>query len=255
MITASALSPMNGVRHAFFTREGGVSEGAFASLNCGYGSGDDPDRVAANRAQAMGLLDAGDGALVTLHQVHSADVAVVEAPWPPGEAPTADAAVTRRPGMALGVLTADCAPVLMADAEAGVIGAAHAGWRGTLKGVIEAAVEAMCGLGAERGRIAAAIGPCIQQRSYEVGPELRDRFVDADAQDAVFFRDAPRDGRFLFDLSGHLGRRLRGLGVAVVERAPDDTCADEARFFSYRRALRAGETDYGRGLAAIVLGG
>ncbi len=257
MITSQALNRDGRVCHGFFTREGGVSEGVFASLNCGYGSGDNPDHVAQNRDRAMDLLgpDSGlnGGDLATLYQVHSADVVVVEEPWKPGQAPHADATVTRTPGVALGVLTADCAPVLFADETAGVIGAAHAGWRGALDGIVEAAVDAMCRIGAERGRINAALGPTIQKASYEVGPEFHARFMDAATANGEFFADAPRSGHFLFDLPGFLGRKLENLGLAAVETFPDDTCADENRFFSYRRATRLGEKDYGRGLAAILI--
>lgn len=255
MITAQALNGKGRVRHGFFTREGGVSEGLFASLNCGFGSGDNPEHIAANRALAMQRLDLAGDALVTLFQVHSADVAVVDKPWQPGQAPRADAAVTRRPGIALGVLTADCAPVLLNDGEAGVIGAAHAGWRGALKGVVEATVEAMCAIGAEKERISAAVGPCIQQDSYEVGPELHAEYVNASALSGDFFEPSGRDGHFMFDLPGYLGRCLDGLGLALVEGLGEDTCADEDRFFSYRRATQRREKDYGRGLAAIVLTG
>lgn len=255
MITADALNRIDRVRHAFFTREGGVSEGAFASLNCGFGSGDDPARVADNRARAMARLALAGGRLVTLYQVHSTEVAFVEKPWPKGQMPHADVAVTATPGVALGVLTADCAPVLMADAAAGVIGAAHAGWRGALDGVIEAAVEAMCRLGADRRRIAAAVGPCIQQRSYEVGPEFHARFVAADPGNADLFVAAKRAGHYLFDLPGLVARRLGAVGISAVEIAADDTCADAARFFSYRRATLEGERDYGRSLSAIALEG
>jgi hypothetical protein len=255
MITAQALRGIDRVRHAFFTREGGVSEGAFASLNCGYGSGDDPERVASNRTRAMARLGREGGDLATLYQVHSADVVVVERSWPKGQAPHADAQVTRTPGVALGVLTADCAPVLMADDRAGVIGAAHAGWRGALDGVIEAAVEAMCGLGAAKADIVAAVGPCIQQRSYEVGPEFRARFVEADAANGRFFKTAERSGHFMFDLSGYAAERLARLGLKAVEVGANDTCADPERFFSYRRATLSGARDYGRGLSAIVLEG
>jgi YfiH family protein len=253
MITSEALSRDGRVRHGFFTREGGVSEGVFASLNCGLGSGDNPDHVAQNRDRAMDKLGLDGGDLVTLYQVHSAAAVVVEEPWKPGEAPHADAAVTRTPGVALGILTADCAPVLFADETAGVIGVAHAGWRGALDGILEAAVDAMCGLGAVPGRINAALGPTIQKASYEVGPEFHARFMDAATANGGFFEDAPRDGHFLFDLPGFLERRLENLGLAAVETFPDDTCADEKRFFSYRRATRLGEKDYGRGLAAILI--
>ena len=169
MITSQALNGKSRVRHGFFTREGGVSDGLFSSLNCGFGSGDNPDHITANRSLAMRRLGLEGDDLVTLFQVHSANVVVVDKPWKPGQAPRADAAVTRRPGIALGILSADCAPVLLADSEAGVIGAAHAGWRGALAGIVEATVEAMCVLGAERGRIGVAVGPCIQQDSYKVG--------------------------------------------------------------------------------------
>jgi YfiH family protein len=257
MITCQALRGNERVNHGFFTRGGGVSEGVFASLNCGFGSGDDPDHVAQNRDRAMARLDPDlgldGGALATLYQVHSADVAVVDEPWKPGQAPHADAAVTRTPGVALGILTADCAPVLFADETAGVIGAAHVGWRGALDGIVEAAVDAMCAIGAEPGRINAAIGPSIQQASYEVGPEFHARFMAACSSNQGFFTDAPRDGHFLFDLPGFLGSKLENLGLAAVETSADDTCADESRFFSHRRATRLGEKDYGRGLAAILI--
>ena len=255
MITAQALDGLSRVRHAFFTREGGVSEGAFASLNCGFGSGDAPERIASNRARAMTRLGRRGDNLATLYQVHSADVAVVEKPWPKGQAPRADAQVTRAPGVALGILTADCAPILLADERAGVIGAAHAGWRGALDGVIEAAVAAMRGLGAKNADIVAAVGPCIQQASYEVGPEFHARFVAADPANTRFFKAAARPGHFLFDLSGYVADRLGRLGLRAVEAGAWDTCADEARFFSYRRAVLKGESDYGRGLSAIVLEG
>jgi len=190
---------------------------------------------------------------VTVYQTHSADVVTVGEPWKADAAPSADATVTRMPGVALGVLTADCAPVLMADEEAGVIGAAHAGWRGALKGILEASVEAMCGLGARRQGIVAAIGPAIQQESYEVGPEFHAEFMDSDKRDGAFFRDSPRNGHFMFDLPGYVVGRLEALGLAAVEAVPDDTFGDEDRFFSYRRATQRREHDYGRGLAAIAL--
>ncbi|NQV82433.1 MAG: peptidoglycan editing factor PgeF [Rhodospirillales bacterium] len=259
MITAQTLKRSVRVRHAFFTRTGGVSQGLYGSLNCGLGSDDDPDHVATNRACAQARLagDLSGGAeLVTLYQVHSPTVVCVEAPWRPGESPRADAMVTDRRGVALGVLTADCAPVLFADAEAnsgaGVIGAAHAGWQGALAGVIEATVQAMIGLGAQPSRITAAIGPCIQQSSYEVGPEFRDRFEAADPANRAFFAASSRPGHFQFDLPGYVGNALAGLGIAF-ETTGEDTCSDEHRFFSYRRATHRGEKDYGRGLSAILL--
>jgi YfiH family protein len=255
MITAQALRDLSRVRHAFFTREGGVSEGAFASLNCGFGSGDDPERIASNRARAMTRLGREGDSLTTLYQVHSADVAVVDKPWPKGKAPHADAQVTRTPGVALGILTADCAPVLLADECAGVIGAAHAGWRGALDGVIEAAVAAMRGLGARNADIVAAVGPCIQQASYEVGPEFHARFITADANNARFFKRAARPGHFQYDLPGYVADRLGRIGLKAIEVGGEDTCSDETRFFSYRRTVLKGDRDYGRGLSAIVLEG
>ncbi|MBT3307745.1 MAG: peptidoglycan editing factor PgeF [Alphaproteobacteria bacterium] len=261
MITAHALNSSSRVRHGFFTRQGGVSQGLYGSLNCGFGSGDNPDHVAANRANAQARLagdKTGDSELVSVYQVHSPTVVHVNEPWAPGDAPQADAMVTARPGVALGVLTADCAPVLFADANAnagsGVIAAAHAGWQGALAGVVEATVQAMIELGAKSGRICAAIGPCIQQESYEVGPEFRERFKDADPANGNFFIPSSRQDHFMFDLPGYIGRTLDGLGIAF-ETTGEDTCADEQRFFSYRRATHRGEKDYGRGLSAILLAG
>jgi YfiH family protein len=251
MITAKILNRSERVRHAFFTRAGGVSEGLYDSLNCGFGSGDNPDHVAANRSRALNRLG-GDSELLTLYQVHSPDVVLVENPWQPDDAPKADAQVTSRPGLALGVLTADCAPVLFADSQAGVIGAAHAGWKGAFAGVIESTVEAMTGLGAEASNITAAIGPCIQQESYEVGPEFRDRFLDGTPANRDFFAPSSRDGHFLFDLAGFVGRKLYALGI-IFEIIGEDSYSDDTRFFSYRRATHLGEEDYGRGLSAILL--
>ena len=252
MFITETLKQSDRVRHAFFSRQGGISEGIFASLNCGFGSGDNPDHIAANRANAMKRLDLDEGALLTLYQVHSAKAVVVDTPWKPGEAPQADAAVTKIPGIALGILSADCAPVLLADAATGVIGAAHAGWKGALGGIVEAAVDAMTGLGAKKDQIQAAIGPCIQQASYEVGAEFRVRFMDDDPTNREFFIASSRDGHFMFDLPAFLGRQFDTLGVAY-ETLGLDTCADEVRFFSYRRATQRREIDYGRGLASILL--
>ncbi len=253
MIASDTLR-LRGVRHAFFTREGGVSEGIYASLNCGLGSGDDPARVAENRRRAMGRLGLGPGSLSTLYQVHSAEVVTVDAPFGPGAAPRADAQVTARPGVALGILTADCAPVLFADAEAGVVGAAHAGWRGALAGIVDATVAAMEALGAARGRIAAAIGPAIGQDSYEVGPEFRAAFLAADPASDRFFAPG-RPGRHLFDLPCYVESRLAAAGLGAVARIAADTCAAPDRFFSYRRVTLEGGGDYGRALAAIALEG
>ena len=253
MITNDALSQKQRISHAFFTRQGGVSEGVYGSLNCGLGSADNPDHVTRNRALAMDRLGHGDDQLVTLYQIHSAAVAVVEKAWDPADAPQADGAVTKVTGLALGILSADCAQVLLADSDAGVIGAAHAGWKGALGGVAQATVEAMCSLGAECARITAVVGPCIQQASYEVGAEFHESFLDADGRNGDFFETAGRDGHFMFDLPGFLVRQLRGLGLAEVVSRPEDTCAEEENFFSYRRATLRGEDDYGRSLAAIML--
>lgn len=255
MLTAPELEAAVGVRHGFFTREGGVSEGVYASLNCGLGSHDDPERVAENRARALGRLGLAADALVTVHQVHSAEAAVADKPWLPESRPRADAIVTSRHGLALGILTADCAPVLFADPAHGVIGAAHAGWRGAKNGILEATVRAMRNLGARVEDTAACIGPCIQQPSYEVGPEFRDAFLADDAGDGDLFVAAPRPRHFLFDLAGYVVRRLSRLGVKTVGRIVHDTFADERRFYSYRRAIKRGEADYGRLLSAVALTG
>jgi len=255
MINAAAIASVTGIRHAFFSRLGGVSQGLYASLNCGYGSGDDGGRVADNRHRALDRLGRSGDDLVTLHQVHSADALVVEAAgtWAADAAPRADGMATNVPGVALGVLTADCAPVLFADGDAGVIGAAHAGWKGALAGIIESTVEAMTGLGAEASNISAAIGPCIQQESYEVGPEFHSGFVDEESGSARFFVASAREGRFMFDLAGYVEHQLRSLGLERVDVVDVDTYTDEDRFFSYRRATHRGEPDYGRGLSAILL--
>ena len=251
-LRAPALD-LPGIRHGFFTRQGGASEGLFASLNCGFGSSDDAAKVAENRARAMAALGLGGDHLVTCYQVHSPTVVVVDRPWRRGEAPRADAMVTRTPDIALGILTADCAPVLFADAEARIIGAAHAGWRGALSGVLEATVDAMTKLGASPQRIHAAIGPCIGRDSYEVGPEFPAPFLAENAANASFFRPAPREGHFLFDLAGYGAARLKRLGFARIETIPGDTATDAARFFSYRRTCHRKEPDYGRELSAIAL--
>ena len=253
MIEAASLAALPGVRHAFFTREGGVSEGLYASLNCGLGSGDDKERVAENRARAVSHLGLSTGALATCYQVHSPTVVEATEPWARDAAPRADAMVTTRKGLALGILTADCAPILFADAEAGVIGAAHAGWRGAAFGVIEATLDAMQKHGARPERVAAAIGPCIGPSSYEVGPEFPAPFLADDPATQRFFRAAAREGHWMFDLPGYVAWRLGRAGLARVERLPHDTAADEARFFSWRRTSLRGQKDYGRLLSAIAL--
>lgn len=253
MITLGALNDLNGIRHAFFTRTGGVSSGLYASLNCGLGSGDDPAAVAENRAHAAGRLGVKPERMLSLYQIHSATCLAVDKPWSLDARPQADAMVTRTPGLALGILTADCAPVLFADERAKVVGAAHAGWKGALGGVIEATIERMLELGARRERIVAAIGPCIAMRSYEVGPEFPAPFRADDPRSEDFFAPARRAGHHLFDLPGYVGHRLARAGVEMVARCPNDTLAEEDRFFSYRRACLRGEKDYGRGLSAIAL--
>ena len=253
MLTIASLNELPGIRHAFFTREGGVSGGLYSSLNCGYGSGDSQANVTRNRARATEHLELGAERLVTVYQVHSPDVAAVTEPWRPEDAPRADAMVSDRAAVALGILTADCAPVLFAEPEAGVVGAAHAGWKGALGGVLDATLDAMERLGAARARIHAGIGPTIGQRSYEVGPEFPAPFLAQAGDNRDFFCPSRREGHFMFDLKGYVARRLARLGLASVHCLPCDTCAEEARFFSYRRSCLRGEADYGRGLSVIAL--
>lgn len=253
MLQAPSLKALDGVRHAFFTREGGVSQGLYASLNGGVGSNDDAAHVAENRARMATALGVAPGALVTPYQVHSADVAVAEAPWTPAERPRADAVVTRVPGLAIGVSTADCGPVLLADPSARVVAAAHAGWRGALAGVTDAAIAAMERLGAERSRIVAAIGPMIRQPSYEVGPELIEQFLAADAANSRFFAPAARAGHAMFDLAGYVAARLGAAGITHVEDLGRCTYAEPALFYSFRRTTHRGEPDYGRHINAIAL--
>lgn len=255
MIHDDALLALDGIRHGFFTREGGVSEGIYASLQCGRGAeGDARENVAENRARAARALKLPREALVSCYQHHSADVVTVERVWRPSKPPKADAMVTTAKGIALGILTADCAPVLFHDPKAGVIGAAHAGWKGALGGVLEATVEAMVALGAERQRIRAAIGPCISQVNYQVDALYRERFVEADSGNARFFRpDTGEDGKHRFDLPGFCAARLKLVGVSQTSLPAHCTYAEEAMFYSNRRALHQGEADYGRGLSAIAL--
>lgn len=249
-VTAGTL----GLPHGFFTRRGGVSGGAFASLNCSLSGRDDPDAVRENRRRAADALGLPGTALAGLTQVHGKAVAVLDVPWPQDARPEADALVTRRPGVAIGVVTADCAPVLFADAGAGVIGAAHAGWRGAVAGVIEATIEAMLALGARRSAIQAAVGPCIRQPSYEVAADLRDAVLARDAADARFFAGGARPGRWQFDLAGYCAARLAAAGVAA-EVTPHDTLALETSFFSHRRNTLAGGGPIGHQLSAIALPG
>lgn len=239
------------VRHGFFTRNGGVSEGIFASLNCGPGSGDARERVIENRSRVSDAL--GGGALLTLYQVHSGEAVTVAGTWPLGEGPQADAMATNLPGLALGILTADCAPVLFADHRARVIGAAHAGWKGALGGVTDSTIEAMERLGAERARIKACVGPCISQANYEVTGEFRARFLEADPANAAWFGAGADAEHFQFALGRYVLMRLNRAGIADARALDACTYADEAQFFSFRRATHRGEKDYGRQVSAIVL--
>lgn len=241
---------LDGVLHGFFTRRGGASSGIFEGLNCGGGSSDQAEIVAMNRRRAAEALGVGAEALLTVHQVHSARAVTLDAP--PPEPIRADAIVTTTPGLAIAVLTADCQPILFADREAGVIAAAHAGWRGALDGIVEATVEEMERAGADRGRIRAAIGPSISQAAYEVGPEFLERFCDDDPANARFFINGA-DGKYLFDLPGYGLKRLRAAGVAEAEWTRHCTYRDATRFYSYRRSVHRGEADYGRLLSAIRL--
>jgi hypothetical protein len=240
------------IAHGFFGRQGGVSQGIFASLNCGPGSGDERANVIENRRRVADVLE-GANPLLTLYQIHSPNVVTVTAPWNIGEGPQADAMVTREKNTALGILTADCTPVLFADAEAGVIGAAHAGWKGAVGGVTDATIAAMEALGARRDRISTAVGPCISQLNYEVGPEFRDKFADADSRNVRFFAPSDRAQHFRFDLEGYVAERLDAAKIARVERLSACTYAKEAEYFSFRRATHRGENDYGRQVSAIML--
>jgi YfiH family protein len=252
MIEAATLM-LPGIRHGFFTREGGVSGGLYASLNGGLGSRDDGANVAENRARMAAALGVEPLCLLTAYQIHSPDVLVAEGAWPADARPRADAIVTRVPGLALGVTSADCGPILLADAEARVIGAAHAGWRGALTGIAEATVATMERLGAERGRIRAALGPMIRQDHYEVGADLMARFAAADAASGRFFSPAARENHAMFDLPGYIAERLARAGVRQIEDLGLCTYADAGRFFSYRRSTHRGEADYGRHVNAIML--
>jgi len=253
MLQAASLSALAGIRHGFFTRAGGVSEGLYASLNAGIGSHDAPENVIENRARMAAALGVAPADLITAYQIHSPDVVTAERPWPPDARPRADAIVTRVPGLAVGVSTADCGPILFADAAAGVVAAAHAGWRGALTGVIEATLDAMERCGARRSRIIAALGPMIRQPNYEVGPEFVARFAAADAANERFFTPAARAGHALFDLAGYVSARLAHAGVGQVEDVGRCTYADASSFFSYRRSVHRGEPDYGRHVNAIAL--
>jgi polyphenol oxidase len=242
---------LGGLPHGFLGRRGGVSTGELSGLNVGYGSGDDRDSIAENRRRAIAALLPG-AELATVHQVHSAEVVQVERPWPQNKRPRADAMVTDRPGLLLGILTADCAPILFADAHSGVIGAAHAGWRGAIAGVTDSTLAAMEELGANRDRICAAVGPCIASASYEVDDSFRERFLADDSANGRFFIEGV-GGKPHFDLPRYVIHRLLAAGIGEVEALHLDTYADSDRFYSYRRATHNGEADYGRQLSAIAL--
>lgn len=251
-IEAPELSSHSDIRHAFFTRQGGVSEGLYASLNGGLGSGDDPARVRENRRRMTAQLSLPPENLVSLYQVHSAEAVVVEAPF--AERPRADAMATRVPGLGLGILTADCGPILFADPVNRVVGAAHAGWKGALTGVIEATLSAMEGLGAERTGIVAVLGPTIGPEAYEVGPEFRARFEAADPDNTRYFAASPeRESHSLFDLPAYIVARLGRAGIGEVANLSLCTYADPDRFFSYRRTTHRGEADYGRLVSVIAV--
>lgn len=254
MLKSASLNNIAGVSHAFFTREGGVSDGIYASLNCGAGSSDDPNHVLENKRRAAAHLDLEPDRLVTLYQVHSPEVVTLTDPAPVlADRPEADAMVTSTPGIALGILTADCAPVLFADTDSGVIGAAHAGWRGALGGVVENTIAAMEDLGATRRGIRATVGPCIAQSSYQVGADFPDPFIEDDPGAVTLFRPDGETGKHLFDLQGYVLRCLEQAGIGSPDTLDMDTYAAEDLFFSYRRTCHRGEDDYGRGLSAIAL--
>lgn len=249
ILTSDLLAPL---RHGFFTRRGGASSGVFKGLNCGTGSSDHNEAVTINRTRVAEAMAVPLEQLAGVHQVHSATALIFDAPQSPK--PKADALVTATPGLALSILTADCQPVLFADTKAGVIGAAHAGWRGALDGVLEATLDAMEQIGAQRSAIRATIGPCISQRAYEVGPEFLDTFLAEDPDSTRFFANGAGD-RYMFDLPGYGLHRLRSAGVAEAEWIGHCTFGNEARFYSYRRTTHRGEADYGRLISCIALPG
>ena len=253
-IESRTLARMAGIRHGFFTREGGVSTGPCASLNCGYGAKDDArENVTENRSRAAAALGIPSDRLRTAYQIHSADAILADDAWDSTAPPRADAIVASEPGLGVGVLTADCAPVLLADAGAGVVAAAHAGWRGALGGVLDSVVDAMVGAGARRRSICAAVGPTISAAVYEVGTEFHERFLREDPASAAFFRGGAGVGPLRFDLPGYALYRLTAAGVCHVENAGHCTYESEKQFFSHRRAMHRGEGEYGRLLSAIAL--
>ena len=251
-LASPLLSAIPGLRHAFFMRQGGVSSGIYESLNAGIGSHDDPANVAENRRRMAARMGVAATHFLTVHQTHSPDVVVATEPWEAGSRPRADAIVTRIEGLAIGASAADCGPILLVDPNARVIGAAHAGWKGALTGVLESTIAAMEKLGAERNGVIAAIGPLIRQPSYEVGGEFVERFLQADVENALFFIPAAREGHSMFDLAGFIRQRLENGGVLTIDDLGIDTYTDE-NFFSYRRSVHSQEPDYGRHVHAIAL--
>jgi polyphenol oxidase len=249
---SSLLSAIPGLRHAFFTRDGGVSDGIYAGLNGGLGSNDDPRNVVENRRRMAEQMGVAPDHFLNVHQVHSPDAVVATGPWQGASRPRADAIVTRTEGIAISVTAADCGPILLVDPNARVIGAAHAGWKGALTGILESTIDAMERLGAERGGMVAAIGPLIRQHSYEVGGEFVERFIDAEAGNAAFFLPSAREGHSMFDLAGFIRMRLENAGVLMIDDIGADTYSDE-RFYSYRRSVHRKEPDYGRHVHAIAL--
>ena len=254
MLQAPSLTKLARIRHAFFTRSGGVSEGVYTSLNGGVGSNDAPEKVQENRARMAAILGVAPERFLTPYQIHSPEVVVADGSWTQETRPRADALVTREPKLAIGISTADCGPLLFADAEVGVVGAAHAGWRGAFTGVVEATLAAMEKLGGSRERTTVVLGPTIRQPNYEVGPEFIERFLAADPDNARFFVPSTRAGHAMFDLTGYIGERARRAGVGSFEDLGLCTYADPERFFSYRRMSQRGEPDYGRHINAIALG-
>ena len=252
MLASPLLSSIPGLRHAFFTRHGGVSGGFYESLNGGLGSDDDPANVAENRRRMAEQMGVTPSHFLSVWQIHSPDAVVASGPWESAARPRADALVTRTEGLAIGVTAADCGPILFVDPNARVVGAAHAGWKGALSGILESTVEAMEKLGAERSGIVAAIGPLIRQHSYEVGGEFIERFVEADAENALFFLPSAREGHAMFDLAGFIRMRLENNGVLMIDDIGIDTYSDD-RFYSYRRSVHRKEPDYGRHVHAIAL--
>ena len=251
MIESKLLKALPHIRHGFFTREGGISGGIYESLNCGPGSKDDPEHVRENRARVAAAMEAATDALLTLYQVHSPDAVYAASPWNSDTRPEADAMVTGEKNLALGILTADCVPVLFADKEKPIVGAAHSGWKGAIGGVLESTLALMEEQGAKRERIIAAIGPAIRQKNYEVGAEFRDTFLKENGENARYFIPAEREAHFLFDLTGFVRRRLADAGIAQIDDLQLCTYEDPQRFFSFRRTTHRKEPDYGRQISVI----